>query len=248
MKPGEISNVVETDFGYHIIRSMPCAAATRSRSTPCAPRSRTRSRSSWRRSGTPRSPSSSRNIVYEQADSLKPVVDKLKLEKQHRHRAAHAGSRRHGRAGVGQAARRRCSATTRCRTSATPKPSRSAPTSWPRRAWCSTRRRARRPLAEVQRAGAPARGRRASRGRGAQGRRGQAGRVARRRRRIGTARRRGVVARQRAEPAARPWSTRCCAPMPRKLPAWLGVDLGEAGYAVVRVDGDQAAARPTPRN
>ena len=126
-----------------------------------ARRDRGRGRSSsWRRSATPKRPSSSATLVYEQSDSLQPVVDKLKLDKQTRDGAAHAGARaraaRWPRAKLLDAV---FSNDADRRTSATPRRSRSARTSWPSARVVEYTPARALPLAEVRAAGARARGR-----------------------------------------------------------------------------------------
>ena len=111
MKPGEISNVVETDFGYHIIRSTPCVAARRRHSKRCAPRSRTRSGSSWRRRSSPKPPSIHQHGLRA---GRQPAAAgrQAEAEDADRDRAAHAGAGRDRPAGS-PSCLTRCSAPTR---------------------------------------------------------------------------------------------------------------------------------------
>lgn len=81
MKPGEISNVVESDFGYHVIlldavrggQKQPFEAVRASIEQEVRQQGATQK---WAEAAEQFT-----NTVYEQADSLQPVIDKLKLEK-----------------------------------------------------------------------------------------------------------------------------------------------------------------------
>ena len=81
MKAGEISNVIETDFGYHIIQM------TASRGGEKQPFDAVKAEieAEIRKQGAQRKFAEAAeqftNMVYEQADSLQPVIDKLKLDK-----------------------------------------------------------------------------------------------------------------------------------------------------------------------
>lgn len=81
MKPGEISNVVETDFGYHIIQ----LEAVRGGEKKPFEAVRASIEEQVRQQGASQKWAEAAeqftNTVYEQADSLQPVIDKLKLEK-----------------------------------------------------------------------------------------------------------------------------------------------------------------------
>jgi peptidyl-prolyl cis-trans isomerase D len=82
MKPGEISNVIESDFGYHVIR----LDAVRGGETKAFEAVRGEIEADIKRTLAQRKFAEAAeqftNTVYEQADSLQPVIGKLKLEKQ----------------------------------------------------------------------------------------------------------------------------------------------------------------------
>ena len=82
MKPGEIANLVETDFGYHIIK----LEATRGGQSKSFEGVRAEIEAEVRKSLAQKRYAEAAeqftNTVYEQPDSLQPVIDKLKLLKQ----------------------------------------------------------------------------------------------------------------------------------------------------------------------
>jgi peptidyl-prolyl cis-trans isomerase D len=81
MKPGEISPVIETDFGYHVIQLTEIKGGQK---RPFA-EVRAEIEDEVRRAEAQRKYSEAAeqfsNLVYEQPDSLQPVIDKFKLEK-----------------------------------------------------------------------------------------------------------------------------------------------------------------------
>lgn len=80
MKPGEISNLVETDFGFHIIQ----LTGTRGGEKKPFEAVRAEVESEVRKQLAQRKYSEAAeqfgNLVYEQSDSLQPAADKLKLQ------------------------------------------------------------------------------------------------------------------------------------------------------------------------
>jgi peptidyl-prolyl cis-trans isomerase D len=113
MKPGEISNVVESDFGFHIIQ----LTAVRGGEKKPFEAVRAEIEAEVRVAGAARYAEAAEqftNTVYEQSDSLQPVIDKLKLEKRTAtvQRTPAPGASRS--AGLRPSCSRRCSATRRC--------------------------------------------------------------------------------------------------------------------------------------
>ena len=81
MKPGEISNVIESDFGYHIITLTGVRGGQKKAFEEVRPEIEAAVRKSLAQRRWAEAAEQFTNTVYEQSDSLQPVVDKLKLEK-----------------------------------------------------------------------------------------------------------------------------------------------------------------------
>ena len=81
MKPGEISNVIESDFGYHIIQMTGARGGERQPFDAVKVEIEAEIRKQAAQRKFAEAAEQFTNTVYEQADSLQPVVDKLKLEK-----------------------------------------------------------------------------------------------------------------------------------------------------------------------
>jgi peptidyl-prolyl cis-trans isomerase D len=81
MKPGEISNVVESDFGYHIITLTGVRGGEKQPLAAVRAEIEAEVRKSLAVKRFAEVAEQFTNTVFEQPDSLQPVVDKLKLEK-----------------------------------------------------------------------------------------------------------------------------------------------------------------------
>ena len=82
MKPGEISNVVESDFGYHIIRLDAVRGGDKKPFEALRGEIEAEVKKQLAQRKYAESAEQFTNTAYEQADSLQPLVDKLGLKKQ----------------------------------------------------------------------------------------------------------------------------------------------------------------------
>src|SRR3989344_4472669 len=81
-KKGEISDLVETDFGYHVIQLTDIKAPRQPSFEELRPTMEAELKQQQAQRKFAEVAESFTNSVYEQADSLKPVADKLKLKVQ----------------------------------------------------------------------------------------------------------------------------------------------------------------------
>jgi peptidyl-prolyl cis-trans isomerase D len=82
MKPGEISNVVESDFGYHIIRLDAVRGGEKKPFDAVRASIEDEVKKQLAQKRYSEAAEQFTNTVYEQPESLQPVIDKLKLQKQ----------------------------------------------------------------------------------------------------------------------------------------------------------------------
>jgi peptidyl-prolyl cis-trans isomerase D len=81
MKPGEISNLVETDFGYHIITLTAQRGGEKKSFETVRAEIEDEVRKQLAQKRFAETAEQFTNTVYEQSDSLQPAMDKLKLDK-----------------------------------------------------------------------------------------------------------------------------------------------------------------------
>ena len=82
MKAGEISNVVETDFGFHIIRLDAVRGGEKKPFDAVRAEIEAAVKTQLAQKKYAEAAEQFTNLAYEQADSLQPLIDKLKLKKQ----------------------------------------------------------------------------------------------------------------------------------------------------------------------
>jgi peptidyl-prolyl cis-trans isomerase D len=81
MKTGEISPVIESDFGYHVIQLIELRGGQKKPLAEVRPEIEAEVRKSLAQRRYAEAAEQFSNLVYEQSDTLQPVIDKFKLEK-----------------------------------------------------------------------------------------------------------------------------------------------------------------------
>lgn len=81
MKPGEISPVIESDFGYHVIQLTELRGGQKKALAEVRAEIEAEVRKSLAQRRYAEAAEQFSNLVYEQADTLQPAIDKFKLEK-----------------------------------------------------------------------------------------------------------------------------------------------------------------------